>query len=139
MRSEDYIPQLGGDAEAGILATEVVLIVVALQPSEVSLGFSSMVQRIMNQIVADITVEQTYPKDYAKVLVTRKYQWVDRIVAEADEDGCKDGRENKSVSALKIDLRVDWQHVVNAVQYEVDVSDDAVVEEIILGVEEEAV
>ena len=86
--SKDNVPQLGGDSVACILSAVVVLVVVSLQPSEIALRLSDMMQCIVDHIVANVPVYQSYPVDQAEISVCGKYEAIDSMVTDENEDSC---------------------------------------------------
>lgn len=55
--AENDVPELGGHSVAGIFTTVMMLVVVALQSSEVASGLPDVVKRIVSEIIANVTVK----------------------------------------------------------------------------------
>lgn len=139
---ENYIPQFGRHSEAKLVTSEVVLVVVSLQPVEVValvLGGVDVVQGVVGEIVCEIAQHEAQPQSEVVLLVRKTHHLENGIVTDKDGKEGKCWRVDEAVTMLGKMLRVDRQHVVDAVQDEVQIADELVVEQMALTVENETV
>lgn len=71
-----------------------MLIVVALQPAEVSPRLAYMMQRVMGQVVDQVPANQANPVNDPQVAIIRKYKRVHCVVSNRDENYCQNRREH---------------------------------------------
>ena len=93
----------------------------------------------MSEIVAKIADHEAKPKGKVKMLVIEIDNAVDGKVAGQDSEEGKGWRVYNAVAKSRTQLRVDWKHMMDAMEDVMQVADNPVVGEDALTVEDEAV
>jgi len=74
-----------------------------------------MMQTIVGHIINQVSDANSNQVDHSKLIVSWKYNLIDRTIPNQDEDYSQSRREDKSV-------RIDWKHVMDSVKNEMAIS-----------------
>ena len=139
---KNNVPELGRNPKAKFITSKVMLVVVALETVEIGalmLGGVDVVEGVVGEIVAEIAYQEAQPEGKVQLLVVEVDHAIDCKIAGKDGQEAKGWRVHNPIALLKRYLRVDWKHVVDAMQNVMQVADNPVVGKQAFTVEDKAV